>query len=317
MRIVFMGTPAVAVPVLVRLHERENVEIAGVYTPPDRPRGRGQELVPTPVKSAASDMGLPVFQPASLRRESAQRELAELRPDVAVVAAYGMLLPPEILAMPAHGCLNIHPSLLPKYRGPSPVVAAILDGLQSTGVTLMLLDEGMDTGPIVAQKEHKLSGKETAETLTAELFRHGGDLLLENLDPWVAGRLEASNQDHTSATVTTKLERSDGLADWRLTAMELERRQRAFTPWPGLYTQWQGKSLRLLEVVAPVELPLNGTDDTVHPGEVVSLPAQDMPLGIGTGGGILGVKTLQMEGRRAASAADFLRGYPGFVGSTL
>ena len=149
MRIVFMGTPAFAVPVLAALREQPGVAIAGVYTPPDRPRGRGQELESTPVKAAALEMGLPVFQPASLRPDAIREELAARQPDVIVVAAYGKLLPPEVLALPPHGCLNIHPSLLPKYRGPSPVATAILDGIPVTGVTLMLLDEGMDTGPII------------------------------------------------------------------------------------------------------------------------------------------------------------------------
>lgn len=317
MRVVFMGTPHFAVPVLSGLHEQRSTEIAGVFTPPDRPRGRGQEPTPSPVKAAALEMGLPVLQPVSLRRDGVQRELENLRPDVVVVAAYGKLLPPEVLELPPLGCLNIHPSLLPRYRGPSPVVETILDGLETTGVTLMLLDEGMDTGPIVAQREHKLSGTETAGTLTEELFQLGTELLLENLDAWAAGRLEALSQEDALASVTAKLERSDGMADWSLSALQLERRQRAFTPWPGLFTYWQGKSLRLLEVVAPVALPGFEDGAEVGPGEVAALAGDEVPIGIGTGGGVLGVKTLQLEGRRAMSAADFLRGYPNFLGSTL
>ena len=321
MRIVFMGTPAFAVPVLAALREQPGVAIAGVYTPPDRPRGRGQELESTPVKAAALEMGLPVFQPASLRPDAIREELAARQPDVIVVAAYGKLLPPEVLALPPHGCLNIHPSLLPKYRGPSPVATAILDGVPVTGVTLMLLDEGMDTGPIIAQREYPLSGEERADPLTAALFQVGGDLLLECLEPWTAGSLPARPQDDAQATVTRKLERADGRADWRLAAAELERRHRAFTPWPGLYTQWQGKTLRLLEVAAGVAVSESGPASTewagAAPGRIVTLPQAETPAGVTTGQGILALKTVQLEGRRAVPAAEFLNGYPNFLGSQL
>ena len=317
MRIVFMGTPDFSIPVLHGLMEKEGTQIVGVYTPPDRPRGRGRDQVPTPVKAAALELDLPVFQPASLRPERVRRELGDLRPDVAVVAAYGKLLPPEILSIPSHGCLNIHPSLLPRYRGPSPVATAILDGVERTGVTLMLLDEGMDTGPIVAQEDLELTGSETAHSLTEELFRLGANLLLESLDAWVAGTLDAKPQDNGQATVTTKLERSDGSADWSLAAQQLERMQRAYTPWPGLFTQWQGKSLKLVEVMAPVAMEGYRTLPAAGPGEVVALSHSESPLGIGTAEGILGIKALQLEGRRPLPAAEFLRGYPDFVGSIL
>ena len=243
--------------------------------------------------------------------------MAALRPDVIVVAAYGKLLPSEVLDLPPHGCLNIHPSLLPKYRGPSPVVSTLLDGVGETGVTLMLLDEGMDTGPIVAQRKLTLAGTETAEMLTQELFRVGGDLLLETLDPWTSGLVDALYQDHSNATVTRKLERSDGLVDWGLPASVLERKQRAFTPWPGLFTKWQKKSLRLLEVSLLDGQIRTNSIPAAEPGEVVALDTEETPIGIGTAQGILGVKQLQLEGRRAASASEFLRGYPNLIGSRL
>ena len=316
MRLVFMGTPAYVIPVLETLTAAPGMQVVGVYTPPDRPRGRGQSVEQTPVKAAGLDLELPIFQPPSLRSAKAQRELASLQPDVIVVAAYGKLLPPEVLALPLNGCLNLHPSLLPKYRGPSPVVTAILDGAAATGVTLMLLDEGMDTGPILAQQEHPLSGNETAATLTEDLFRLGAQLLLDNLERWINGNLPACPQDNSVATVTKKLERADGWADWNLTAAELERKRRAFTPWPGLSTNWQGKSLRLLDVEAREQLEKLGyvTED---PGLVQGLALEDAPVGIGTTQGILALKTVQLEGRRPTSAAEFLRGYPGFIGSQL
>ena len=319
MRLVFMGTPDYAVPVLEALNSAPGVDLAGVYTPPDRPRGRGRELEATPVKMAALDIGLPVYQPASFRSAGAREELAGLQPDVIVVAAYGKLLPAEVLALPAHGCLNIHPSLLPKYRGPSPVVTAILDGLAETGVTLMLLDEGMDTGPIVAQRTYALDETETAGGLTADLFKLGTELLLENLEAWTRRQLKAVPQDDSQASVTRKLERANGVADWSLAAQELARRQRAFTPWPGLFTRWQDKLLRLTEVVAFDGPGAAGLGGSPRPGEVVALSDNDVgvSVGVGTVDGVLGLKTVQLEGRRAVSADEFLRGYPDFKGSRL
>ena len=317
MRVVFMGTPQYAVPVLEELQVASSAEVVAVYTPPDRPRGRGREIETTPVKAAALEMGLPVCQPVSFRSEDARGGLASFRPDVIVVAAYGKLLPKAVLDLPPHGCLNIHPSLLPLYRGPSPVVTAILDGVSETGVTLMLLDEGMDTGPIVAQEMYPLDGTETALSLTEELFRLGGKLLVENLQPWADGQLPAMAQEGSLATVTSKLERSDGAADWTQSAKHLERRQRAFTPWPGLFTQWDDKTLRFLKVSA-LQMGKDAVESpTPRPGEVIALDREDTPVGIGTAEGILGVKSLQLEGRRATSAWEFLRGYPNFVGSKL
>ena len=313
MRLVFMGTPAFVVPVLEALLAEAEVQVVGVYTQPDRPRGRGRTVELTPVKSAGVNLGLPVFQPASLRSARAQQELAGLRPDVILVAAYGRFLPPEVLDLPPHGCLNLHPSLLPKYRGPSPVVTTILDGEAVTGVTLMQLDEGMDTGPILAQQEYPLNGDETAADLTEALFRTGAQLLLDNLEALAAGKLPAQPQDDSRASVTRKLERADGLADWTRSAVTLERQRRAFTPWPGLTAHWQDKSLRLLDV-APLNRPdLTGAD----PGLVVSLPSEETPAGIITADGILGLKSVQLEGRRATSIAEFLRGYPAFISSRL
>ena len=313
MRLVFMGTPAFVVPVLEALLAEAEVQVVGIYTQPDRPKGRGRTVELTPVKSAGVNLGLPVFQPASLRSARAQQELADLRPDVILVAAYGRFLPPEVLDLPPHGCLNLHPSLLPKYRGPSPVVTTILDGEAVTGVTLMQLDEGMDTGPILAQKEYPLNGDETAADLTEALFRTGAQLLLDNLEALAAGKLPAQPQDDSRATVTRKLERADGLADWTRSAVTLERQRRAFTPWPGLTAHWQDKSLRLLDVT-PLNRPdLAGTD----PGLVVSLPSAETPAGIITADGILGLKSVQLEGRRATSIAEFLRGYPAFISSRL
>ena len=312
-RLLFMGTPVYAVPVLEALCAAKGVQVVAVYTPPDRPRGRGRPTEMTPVKAFAMQRDLPVRQPNSLRQEQVQQELAEFRPDVIVVAAYGKLLPPAVLELPPHGSINLHPSLLPHYRGPSPVVTAILDAAVVTGVTLMLLDEGMDTGPVIAQRVHTLTGQETADSLTTTLFQLGGNMLLECLEPWLAGQIKAEPQDDAQATLTHKLERTDGEANWLATAVELERRRRAYDPWPGLFTSWEGKVLKLLDVVSLA----GDADARVQPGLVVAVPSTETPVAVATGDGLLGLRNLQLEGRRAQSSADFLLGYPGLIGARL
>jgi methionyl-tRNA formyltransferase len=310
MRLIVMGTPRLVIPVLEALARLEGSRIVGVYTAPDRPRGRGRAQEMTPVKEYAVKHGLNVYQPATLRSPQAQAQLIDLDPEVIIVAAYGRLLPAEVLKIPPHGCLNLHPSLLPRYRGPSPVVTAIVNGESVTGITLMRLDEGMDTGPIIAQREHPISTADTAESLTSALFALGSALLAENLNLWASGRLTAQPQDDTRATITRKLERRDGEADWNLPAQHLERLRRAYSPWPGLFTRWQGQMLKLLDVVA---LPADAAAGA--PGLVVALDHSDVPVAVATGDGWLGLKTVQLEGRKSAAAADFLRGYPSFAGS--
>ena len=311
-RTIFMGTPAFVVPVLRMLNALPYVEVASAFAPPDRPRGRGRQPEPPPVKEAAIQLGIPVYQPPNLRGDATQAQLASLRPDVIVVAAYGRFLPTPVLDLPAHGCLNLHPSLLPRHRGPSPVATAILEGDDTTGVSLMLLDEGMDTGPILAQREYRMAGDETAGDLTATLFDMGSVLLAENLEPWTRGELQAAPQDDASATVSRKLERSDGRVDWRLPAETLARQCRAFAPWPGLYTDWDGSTLKLLEVSAAADA---GTADA-PPGTVLDT-GRGKGLSVVTGRGLLSLWHVQLEGRRAVSGEEFLRGYPDIHGSLL
>lgn len=307
-----MGTPSSVVPALRRLHEMRDVGVVAAVTPPDRPRGRGRQPEPPPIKQEALRLGIPVLQPQSLRQEAAQAELAALNPDLIVVAAYGRLLPPPILGLPPHGCLNLHPSLLPRHRGPSPVATAILENDAITGVSLMLLDEGMDTGPVIDQAKIKLVGDETAGELTATLFELGGDLMVARLGPWVNFELEAQPQDAALATVTRKLERADGLADWSLPADVLARQCRAYDPWPGLYTEWQGRTLKLLRVASLPDCETN----TAAPGGVAAA-GEPRGLHVTTGGGVLTLERVQLEGRRAASGEEFLRGYPEIIGACL
>ena len=308
LRAVFMGTPRFAVPALDALAANPAVDLAAVYTPPDRRQGRGRTMEPSPVKARARQLEVPVCQPTTLRNGDAVAELARLGPEIIVVVAYGRLLPAEVLELPRFGCLNLHPSLLPRHRGPSPVPGAILSGDDATGITLMLLDEGMDTGPVIAQRSRELRPEDNAESLTEELFREGALLLNETLPGWVSGSMEARPQDEASATYTSKMERSDGMADWNQPAELLWRRQRAYKPWPGLYTEWDRKGIKLLEVS-----PLSGA--SVEPGLVVL--TDDDRLAVGTGDGLLVVSRLQLAGKQTADATDFIHGYPDFIGARL
>ncbi len=304
-----MGTPAFAIPALDVLLET-GCQVLGVYTQPDRPKGRTKAPAPSQVKVRALELGLDVYQPESLRSPGAAEELAVLAPEIIVVAAYGKFLPAEVLSIPAHGCLNIHPSLLPLYRGPSPVAAAIMDGRTETGASLMLLDQGMDTGPIISAEAVSIGPRETAEALTFRLFELGSRVLRERLPDWMENRIDALPQAEAGATTTRLLKREDGKADWNSTAVELDRKLRAFTPWPGLYTHWRGKTLKIISA-RPV-------DSTAHepPGSVTALDA-DTPLGVITGSGMLALEVLQLEGRRAQSGKEFLAGYPEFLGALL
>lgn len=312
MRLVFMGTPTFAVPVLAGLTGLDGYEVVGVYTPPDRPAGRGRKAQSSPVKDFALENNLTVLQPASFRSAEVQTELAELRPDAIIVAAYGKLLPKPVLDLAPLGCLNVHPSLLPRHRGPSPVATTILNGDQVTGVTIMLLDEGMDTGPLIAQHEYLMKGNETTDQLTTALFELGGKLLEESLPQWQSGELLSEPQDESLASVTRKLVRADGLADWTLSADELETRARAFTPWPGLFTHWNGSGLKLVSVAF-----VASDSDEFEPGLVVATDHPDLPAAVATSQGFLGLKTLQLEGKRAVGVKDFLNGAPDFIGSQL
>ncbi len=307
-----MGTPPPVVPVLQRLNGMPGVQVVAAVTPPDRPRGRGRQPESPPVKTAAEALGIPVLQPPNLRGESIQAELARLSPDVIVVAAYGRFLPTAILELPPHGCLNLHSSLLPRHRGPSPVATAILEGDEATGISLMLLDEGMDTGPVVAKTEMSLTGRETAGELTGTLLDMGGALLQENLVPWVGGQLSATPQDERLATVSRKLERADGLVDWSHPAEIIARRCRAFDPWPGIHTHWNGRMLKLLSVSQDPGAP----DSPGVAGQVLG-PEASGGLRVATGQGILSLNQVQIEGGRSVSGYDFVNGHPNIIGSLL
>ena len=308
LRVVFMGTPDFAVPALDALTGAGH-DIVGVYTQPDRRSGRGRRIAEPPVKQAATRRGLPVFQPASLRRdEEARREIASLEPDLIVVAAYGLFLPAETLAAPPLGALNVHPSLLPKHRGPSPVATAILEGDTVTGVTVMQLDEGMDSGPTVAQRETEIRADETAEALTSRLFRMGAELLADTIPLWQAGENSPRRQRESKATITRLLKREDGEIDWTGPAGYIARQVRAYYPWPGSFTHWNGRQLKVHEASA---VAMNGTGES---GTVIEIPQGGAVV---AGEGALLLLRVQMEGRQATGITDFARGYREFVGSRL
>ena len=311
MHIVFMGTPEFSVPALEYL-VRSEYKVVGVYTRPDRPTGRGRTLEQSPVKKAALGYGLEVFQPVKLKDSGEVQRLAALKPDLILVTAFGQILPRSILDIPPFGCLNVHPSLLPRYRGATPIPSAILGGDKETGVTIMLMDKGMDTGPIVSQIIVGIEPQDTTGSLSKRLAQAGVRLLAETLPLWFDGSLKLQPQDGSQATYTAPITKENGVINWQMPAGDISRRVRAFCPWPGCYTWWQGKLLKILEAVA-----LPGERD-LSPGKVIALaPGQPAVVGVETGGGILGLLCVQLEGKRALTAAEFLLGQRTFVGSTL
>lgn len=311
MRVIYMGTPAFAVYPLEQLVEN-GYKVVGVYTQPDKRAGRGRKEAASPIKTYAEEQGIQVFQPTSLRAPDANSEIASLNPDIIVIAAYGSILPKEIVQLPPWGCINIHPSLLPRHRGPSPVAFTLLDGNEVAGVTLMLLDEGMDSGPIITWEEQPILPQDTVESLTDRLFREGAELLVRSIPLYTQGDLVPWPQEETQATYARKLTKEDGAIQWGLPAMTLWRQVRAYSPWPGSYTRWRGKLLKVLDAV-----PLPGGESR-HPGEVVPLEGgATAPMGVVTGDGVLGIKRVQLEGKKDVAARDFLMGHEGFVGSTL
>jgi methionyl-tRNA formyltransferase len=306
-RLVFMGTPEFAVPSLRALAERYDVAL--VVTQPDRPAGRRRALRPPPVKVAAQALGLPVYQPDSLRGPEPLARLQAVEPAAIVVAAYGEILRENVLSLPAHGCVNVHASLLPRHRGAGPVAAAILAGDAETGVTIMLMDAGMDTGPVLAQAALPIGACDTTGTLTARLAELGARLLVETLPRWLAGEVEPQAQDGAQATYAPRIRKSDGLIDWTAPAEVIERQVRAFDPWPGAYTYWQGRRMRITRAE-----PLTSWCGREEPGTV--LETAEGPA-VASGEGALVLRELQVEGRCCVDCVSFLRGQRDFVGSVL
>jgi len=307
-RVVFMGTPDFALPTLERLLAQH--QVVGVFTQPDREAGRGRQVSFSPVKRLALAHHLPVLQPQSLRREPETVErLRTLSPEVIVVAAYGLILPQTVLDIPAHGCLNVHASLLPKYRGAAPVAGAILGGEAETGITIMLMDAGMDTGPILTQAYTPIRPDDTTGTLETRLAHLGADLLAETLPRWLNGEIVPRPQDDSQATYTRLISKDAGQIDWHEPAELIARKVRAYHPWPGTYSTWNGRWLKILKAQAIPAGP-----EPVPPGKVLAYPGG---IAVGTGDGWLRLEVVQLAGKRAMDVQAFARGARGFIGASM
>ncbi len=309
LRVVFMGTPDFAVPSLKRLLAAPDMDVVGVVTRPDKPKGRSKKPVPSPVKQVAVAAGVPVFQPRTLRKPELQEPIRAWAPDVIVVAAFGLILPKAVLDIPPHGCINVHASLLPRWRGAAPVVAAILAGDRETGVTIMLMDEGVDTGPILAQRPEPIHPDDTTGTLTERLAHLGADVLVETLPRWVAGEIVPQPQDESQATYAPMVHKKDGWIRWEEPAELIERKVRAYQPWPTAMTCWRGKVLKILKAKVHAQKEV-----TEPPGTVI--PWED-GAAVVTGMGVLELLMVQLAGKRPLDIRTFLRGARGFIGSRL
>jgi len=266
-------------------------------------------MIISPVKALALAHKLPVLQPQTLRQTGIVQQLRNLAPPVIVVAAFGQILPASILSLPKHGCINVHASLLPRHRGAAPIPAAILAGDEQTGVTIMLMDEGLDTGPVLTQATVGIAPKDTTASLTEKLGHFGGQLLLDTLPHWLAGEITPRKQDDSQATYAGLLRREDGRINWREPATLIARRCRAFHPWPGTFTLWGEKELKVLRA-----RPLSARVSDKVPGKVVQF---DSDVAVATGSGLLVLEKVQLAGKRPLPAEEFVRGRRDFVGSLL
>jgi methionyl-tRNA formyltransferase len=301
-RIVFMGTPEFAVPSLEALLQHHKV--VGVVTQPDRPAGRGGELRPPPIKALALAHGIACVQPIKLREVKDWLQAQDA--DLFVVAAFGQILPQSVLDIPRCGCLNVHGSLLPRWRGAAPIHAAIRAGDSETGITIMKMDAGLDTGPMLTKAAIPIAPDDTSASLHDRMAKLGADLLIETIPRYLSGEITPQPQDDQLATYAPQIAKEDGQIDWNQPAVQIERTIRAFDPWPGTFTHWEGKLLKIHRgrVRAGQQTP----------GSVVLVEGS---LCVGTAEGLLQLEEVQLEGKKRVSAADFVRGYPQIVGAAL
>ncbi len=305
MKLIFCGTPQFAVPTLEKLI-KEKFTIELVLTNPDEPKGRGYERKPSPVKQVAQKAGLVVFHPVKLKDPFTQRFLCQFCPEAIVVVAYGHIIPPWMIDLPRLGCVNLHASLLPRYRGAAPIPWAIIRGERTTGVTTMKIDSGLDTGDILLQREIEIRDDDTTETVSECLSTLGADLMLDSLRRLERGELRPRPQDHYLATLAPLLKKEDGKINWSLAAQELARRVRGLRPWPGAYTDFRGKNLQIRSATAARTQALVKAQTAWQPGTLV---AEDGNLLVACGAGtMLEVKEVQLEGRKRMAARDFLNG---------
>ena len=306
LRTVFMGTPDFALQTLQGLIDA-GCKMVGVYTQPDRPKGRGKQLAAPPVKELAQKYDIPVYQPLKLRQPEAVAELEALAPDLIVVVAYGQILPKSVLEIPAHGCINVHASLLPKYRGAAPINKAIIDGETETGITTMYMDVGLDTGDMLVKKTLSIGPEETAGELHDRLASLGRETMEETLRQLCAGTLQREVQDDEQSTYASMMKKEDGRIDWSRSAQEIHNHVRGLDPWPGAYTTINGELLKLAETSPEAAEGL--------PGSVIA--ADKNGVCVACGSGSLRIQQLQLAGRKRLAAADFLRGCPLEAGAMM
>ncbi len=301
-----MGSPEFAVPSLDALVQSQRFAPALVVSQPDRPRGRGRAVSPTAVRQRAIDLGIPSITMSRSTYADGVGDIFDVAPEIIVVVAFGLILRRDLLDLPARGCINVHASLLPKYRGVSPIQAAILAGDAATGCTTMHIDEGVDTGAMLLQAETPIDEYDTAGTLTERLATLGAALLVETLDGILAGRVQPRAQDDTRASHTKKIRKEDGAIDWSRDAVTVTRQVRAMTPWPTAYTFHGSQRVIVVDAV-------RGPRATGKPGEVISLD----PLTVATGDGSIEIRSLRPEGKRAMTAREFIAGHRIAVGDVL
>ena len=296
-----MGTAELACPSLIALHESNGVDVVAVVTQPDRPRGRKLQLESSSVKQCAQEIDLPLLQPETLRADAAQGSLVQLKPDLIIVVAYGQILPSAALQLPRHGCLNVHTSLLPKYRGAAPIQWALLNGDLETGVTIMRMDAGLDTGDIVALTRIRIEADDNAQKLHDRLAEIGAELLLKTIPDYVRGEIKLVPQPMVGSSYARKILKEDGRMDWSMSANSLIRRIRAFTPWPGAFTELPSGRQRLLKIWEAEVIDGDGPA-----GEVIV--ADELGMVVACGEQALRVTTVQRDGGKRMAASDFLRG---------
>lgn len=302
-KIIFFGTPDFAVPSLRAILTLPYSQLIAVITQPDKPVGRKKILTPPPVKLVAQENNLPVLQPERIKTKQFKEKLKQLAPDVVIIVAYGKIIPQNLLEIPKYGWLNIHASLLPKYRGASPIPAVILNGEKETGVSLMKIDTGLDTGPIISKKKIEIQPNDNFQTLHDKLSRLGAELLQESLLDYLKGNLTLKPQDNTKATTTKIIKKEDGRIEWSKPAEYIERHIRAFNPWPGAFCFYNKKRLKIIEAT------LSKDNSKLKPGQTKSTNGLVI---VGCGQGNLELKKIQLEGKKPQAIINFLRGYSGF-----
>lgn len=311
-RMIFIGTSSYAKEILESLI-KEQFNIVAVFTRADAPKGRKQEITKSPVGQLAEANSIPLHQPMKLDQESIE-QIKKLKPDIIVTASYGKLLPRELLRIPGFGCLNVHASLLPKYRGPSPIQNALLYGEKETGVSIILMNEGFDTGDIIALEKVNIDPQDNAETLTAKLAKLGAALSIKTIPPWVERKIELAKQDDSQASICQLIDREDGKIVWEEEAEKIYNKFRALYPWPGIFSFWENNEVQNRIKFRKISLEKQDSETPHRPGKIFQLGEK---IGVQTLKGVIIIEELQIEGKEPVLIKDFVNGYPNFIGSVL